>query len=134
MYADAKHDPALRRQTLVALNHAVLHFNGAAHRIHRAPKLHNGSVAGALDDAAVVHRNYGINQIAAKSPKPRQSAFFVRAREPAVTDHVRDEDYFERSTRTPIHPVTVLSNAQREALRPLCGPRPSAPAHQRAGH
>jgi hypothetical protein len=42
--------------------------------------------------------------------------------------------YFEQSTRTPIYPVTILSNAQREALRPLCGPRPSAPAHQRAGH
>ena len=30
--------------------------------------------------------------------------------------------YFARETRAPIYPVTVLSAAQREALRPLCGP------------
>ena len=33
--------------------------------------------------------------------------------------------YFERSTRAPMYPLTVLSVAQRDALRPLCGPSPS---------
>jgi hypothetical protein len=36
--------------------------------------------------------------------------------------------YFERSTRAPVYPLTVLSVAQRDALRPLCGPCPSAQA------
>jgi hypothetical protein len=31
--------------------------------------------------------------------------------------------YFDRATRAPAFPVTVLSSAEREALRPLCGPR-----------
>jgi hypothetical protein len=32
--------------------------------------------------------------------------------------------YFDRVTRAPIFPATVLSEAERAALRPLCGPRP----------
>ena len=35
--------------------------------------------------------------------------------------------FFKRETREPIYPLTVLSPGEREALRPLCGPRP-APA------
>jgi hypothetical protein len=31
--------------------------------------------------------------------------------------------YFDRATRKPSRPVSVLSPAEREALRPLCGPR-----------
>jgi hypothetical protein len=34
--------------------------------------------------------------------------------------------FFDRSTRAAIFPVTTLTPAQREALRPLCGPKPSA--------
>jgi hypothetical protein len=31
--------------------------------------------------------------------------------------------FFDRVTRGPAFPVTVLSSAERDALRPLCGPR-----------
>jgi hypothetical protein len=31
--------------------------------------------------------------------------------------------FFRRDTRAPIYPVTVLTAAEREALRPFCGPR-----------
>jgi len=31
--------------------------------------------------------------------------------------------FFDRATREPRRPTTVLSAAEREALRPLCGPR-----------
>jgi hypothetical protein len=34
--------------------------------------------------------------------------------------------FFDRATRAPLYPVTALSPEQREALRPLCGPRPAA--------
>jgi hypothetical protein len=34
--------------------------------------------------------------------------------------------YFDRATRAPNRPVTVLSRAERDALRPLCGPHPTA--------
>lgn len=33
--------------------------------------------------------------------------------------------FFERTSGEPIYPVTVLTPAEREALRPLCGPRPA---------
>ncbi len=31
--------------------------------------------------------------------------------------------FFDRDTRAPTHPIKVLSPAEREALRPLCGPK-----------
>ena len=34
--------------------------------------------------------------------------------------------FFERGSGSPRYPVTVLSREQRDALRPLCGPRPQA--------
>lgn len=33
--------------------------------------------------------------------------------------------FFDRATRAAIYPVTVLTHDEREALRPLCGPRPA---------
>ena len=33
--------------------------------------------------------------------------------------------FFDKATRAPIYPVSVLSHDEREALRPLCGPRPA---------
>lgn len=32
--------------------------------------------------------------------------------------------FFDRQTRAPTHPLRVLTPAERDALRPLCGPRP----------
>jgi hypothetical protein len=40
--------------------------------------------------------------------------------------------YFDRATRKPKPPVSVLSREERDALRPLCGPRPVA--QHRDGH
>jgi hypothetical protein len=34
--------------------------------------------------------------------------------------------YFDRETRQPNRPVSVLPRAEREALRRLCGPRAAA--------
>jgi hypothetical protein len=36
--------------------------------------------------------------------------------------------FFDRATRAPNHPLTTLSPAERDALRPLCGPRPITPS------
>jgi hypothetical protein len=33
--------------------------------------------------------------------------------------------FFDRATRSPNRPVTILSRAERDALRPLCGPHPT---------
>jgi hypothetical protein len=48
-------DAALRRKTSITLDHAVLHFDGAAHRIHDASELDEDAIAGSLD-ALAVHR------------------------------------------------------------------------------
>ena len=66
MNADAKLDAALGRHAGVALDHAVLDFDGAAHRVDHAAELDDGAVAGALDDAAVMHGDGRIDQIAAQ--------------------------------------------------------------------
>jgi hypothetical protein len=34
--------------------------------------------------------------------------------------------YFDRATRAPSHPLKTLSRTERDALRPLCGPRAAA--------
>ena len=61
MNADAKFDALFEHDARVALNHGVLHFECAAHCVDYAAELDDAAVAGALDDAAMVHRDCGIN-------------------------------------------------------------------------
>ena len=90
MNADAKLDALVERDAGVALDHGVLHFEGAAHRVDDAAELDDAAVAGALDDAAMMHGDCRIDQIAAQRAQPRQRSIFVRAGEPAIADHIRD--------------------------------------------
>ena len=50
----------------VALQHAVLYLNGAAHRIDDASELNEDPVASPLDDAAVMQSDSRIEQITAE--------------------------------------------------------------------
>ena len=72
MNADAELDAALGRHAGVALDHAVLHFDGAAHGVDHAAELDEAAVAGALDDAPVMCGDGRVDQIAAQPPQPRQ--------------------------------------------------------------
>jgi hypothetical protein len=45
-----------------------------------------------------------------------------------VTGRTWPHPFFARETKAPIYPITVISKERREALRPLCGPRPTAPS------
>ena len=92
MYADAKFDTALRRKTGIALHHAALHFDGAAHGVDDAAKFDDGSIARAFDHAPVVHGDGRIDHVAAERAKPRQGTIFIRSHEAAVAHHVRDQD------------------------------------------
>jgi hypothetical protein len=76
----------------VAIDEVVLPFNCAAHRVDHAAELDDEPVAGALVDAAVVDGDRWVDQIAAQSTELRQNAILVCSREPAVTDHVPDQD------------------------------------------
>ena len=90
MDSDAELDAALGRKAGVALDHTVLHLNGAAHRVDDAAELNDGAIAGALDHAAIVDGDYRVDQIAAKRSQPRKDAILVRAGKSAVADHIRN--------------------------------------------
>ena len=77
MDADPKLDAALRRKASVALDHAVLHLDGAANGIDDASELNEDAVARALDDAAVMHGDGRVDQIAAERAQPRKRPLLV---------------------------------------------------------
>jgi hypothetical protein len=55
MDADAELDAALRRKACIALDHSVLHLDGAAYGVNHAAELDEDAVAGTFDHAAVMH-------------------------------------------------------------------------------
>jgi hypothetical protein len=60
MNADAKLDATFGWQASVALDHAGLHLEGAAHGVHHAAELDDAAVASPLDDAAAMGGDGGI--------------------------------------------------------------------------
>ena len=72
MDADPELDAPILLNAGIALDHAALHLNGAAHGIDNAAEFDQRSVSGALDDAAVVHGDGWIDQVAAQCPQPCQ--------------------------------------------------------------
>ena len=92
MDADPKFDALVRRDLSVALDHRPLDFNGAVHCVDDAPELDNCAVAGALDDAAVMHGDGRIDQVAAERPQPRQNPVLVGSGKPRIADHVGHQD------------------------------------------
>src|SRR5262249_30741284 len=67
MNADAELDAPVWRDTCVALYHAFLNLDRAAHRVDQAAELDNQSVAGALDHTAVMDGDRGVGEVAAQS-------------------------------------------------------------------
>ena len=65
MNADPEIDAPILRHARIALDHRVLNFYGAAHRVDHATKLDDRAIAGALDDPAVMDGERRIDQIAA---------------------------------------------------------------------
>ena len=82
--ANAELDAAFRRQACVALDEAGLHLDRAAHRIDDAAELDDRPVAGALDGAAVMDSDCGVDQVAPQRTQSRQSSILVCARKPAM--------------------------------------------------
>ena len=70
----------------------LLHFDRAAHHIDHTAELHETSVAGSLDDAPAMRVDRGIDQVAAQPPQSRQRAILIRSREPAIANHISDQD------------------------------------------
>ena len=113
MNAKPELDALLGRHAGVALDHGGLDFDRAAHRVDQAAELDDRAVAGALDDAAVVHGNDRVDQVAAKRPEPRQRAVLVGAGEPAVAGDVGHQNRRELPG--------LAHGASAEASSPVAG-------------
>jgi hypothetical protein len=80
--------------------------------------------------AGAVHGEWAIG-----GPPPGSKGIKLRLLLPAVLRVLRwrltgkgwPHPFFDRPGSRPRYPVTVLSRAERDALRPLCGPHPSRP-------
>ncbi len=92
MDADPKFDALVGRDLGVALDHRPLDFNGAVHRVDHAAEFNDTAVARALDDAAVMHRDGRVDQVAAQGPKASEDSVFIRTRKPRVADDVGHQD------------------------------------------
>ena len=92
MDADSELDATLGRKTGIALDHAVLHLDGAANGVNDASKLNEDAITRPLDDATVMHRDRGIEQIAPQPAQPRQRPLLVGTGKLAVSGYVRRQD------------------------------------------
>ena len=98
MNADPKFDALVGRDLSVALDHRSLDFNGAIHCVDHTAELDDAAVARALDDAAVVHGDGRIDQVASERPEPRQNPIFVGPGKPRIADDVGHQDRRELSS------------------------------------
>jgi hypothetical protein len=77
MDADPELDALVGRDLGIALDHRSLEFNGAVYRVDDAAEFNHAAVASVLDDAAAMHRDGRVEQVAPKGPKPCEDAIFV---------------------------------------------------------
>ena len=82
----------LSAATSVPLGHRLLHRDRAAHRIDDAGKFHQQTVAGGLDDAALVLGHLRIEKLAAQRFEAFERAFLVRPHQPRIPRHIGGED------------------------------------------
>ena len=72
---------------------------------------------------------FAIGEVPAKAMRISPSLLFRALRLVLgwrLTGKTWPHPFFERGSGAPLYPVIVLSREQRDALRPLCGPRPQA--------
>jgi hypothetical protein len=92
MDADPELDPAACRHGDVPLHHRSLHLCPTAQRVDHAGELHQQSVTGGLDDAALVRGYLRVDQLPPKCLEAREGPFLVGADQPAVPRDVRGEN------------------------------------------
>ena len=79
---DAKFDAPLRWNRDVALGHLALDVDGAAYCVDDAGELNEKAVAGRLDDAPAMLRDFWVEDGAAMALQIGESAFLVNAHQP----------------------------------------------------
>jgi hypothetical protein len=76
----------------IALGHAPLDINSAAHRIHHAAELSQQSIPGVLDNSATAFSDFGIDERAQVILELGVCPLFVKAGQPAVSGHIDRQD------------------------------------------
>ena len=76
----------------IALDHAVLHLDGAAHGVDHATKFDKRAIACPLHDAPMMHGDGRINQVALERPQSRQCAILIGACQSAIPNPIRRQD------------------------------------------
>ena len=90
--ADAKADVLAFIDVGIAVFHALLHHDGAAHRINDRGELDENAVTRGLDDTALVLGDQRIDELPAMALERGERPFLVGAHEARVSRHVRGED------------------------------------------
>jgi hypothetical protein len=76
--------PGIWPKTVVALDHAVLHLDGAANGFDHAAEFDDAPVAGALHHAPVMHSNGRVDQIATERSQAGKRSLLIDTREAAM--------------------------------------------------
>jgi hypothetical protein len=92
MDADTELDTLVRRDGGIALGHAALHVDGAAHGGDDAGELDQHAIARRLDEPAVMLGDLGFEQGRHMRLELTERAFLVGCDEPAVARDIRGHD------------------------------------------
>jgi len=113
--ADAKANALALVDVGIAVFHALLHHDGAAHRIDDRGELDQEAVARSLDNMALVLGDQRIDQLPAMGLERGERPFLVGAHQARVSRHVRGEDGGEpaRGARLLAHPLFAFRLARR---------------------
>ncbi len=76
----------------IALDHRVLNRDRASHGFDDAAEFDERPVARALEHAAVLAGDGGVDEVGAQRTQPRERAILVGARHPAEADDVGGQD------------------------------------------
>src|SRR5215471_18665852 len=97
--ADAEPNPAFFWHVGLALGHAGLHLDRAAHCIHNTGKFRHQAVAGVLYGAAMVLPDLRINHFAQMRLEPFVRPLLVGSHQPRVPGHIGGENGGETAGR-----------------------------------
>ena len=90
--AHPKRDAAVLGNVGLVLGHSLLHLDGVAHGVDHTGELSEHPVSHELDDAPMVIRDLGIDDVLADRLEGRKSAFLVGSDHPRIANHVSGED------------------------------------------
>ncbi len=113
MHADPEFDPLLHRNIDTALGHRALDSHRATDSLYGAGVFYENSVSGRLDDATMISRDAGIDDLTPNGLDLAKRSALVPAHQPAVAGHVCDQDRCKPALRVHLmHSRSPLSTRQ----------------------